>query len=271
MEKFGAEFRGRFSEPELLNKIETGCMRLEASKRERIDVPTLVPDFYGKGKMPRLPIKMMLLMQNGIRRGIELSESMVRDTNAFSYTPVFTSSRSLFELASLIFDAYDRMARIHTSWDTRSYLEFSEHLDNVILGWKSDEWHPGRDKAEDLALKAKNVITIMKRIDEKHVKGYFSLYELLSEVAHPNYMGMMEAYCKIGDHLLSAEFFDSPTRVDPERIFIALSNAEGAIGMLADTIEKFEGNFVDFSKFAATKIDDEGPQDAIRDWDKPIR
>jgi hypothetical protein len=198
MEKFSAEFRARFPKSEVLNKIEAECARLEALKRGRIEVPQLVPEFYKDGKMPRLPIKMMLLMQNAIRRAVELSDSMIRDTNAFSYTPVFTSSRSLFELASLIFDAYDRLHGIHSSWDMKAYLELSEHLDNVILGWKSEEWHPGRDKAEDLALKAKNVITIMQRIDKKYIDGYFSLYELLSEVAHPNYMGMMEAYCKIG-------------------------------------------------------------------------
>ena len=271
MEKFSGEFRARFPKPDVLDKIEAECTRLEALKRGRIDVPRLVPEFYKDGKMPRLPIKMMLLTQNGIRRAVELSDSMIRDANAFSYTPVFTSSRSLFELASLIFDAHDRLQAIHSNWDMKAYLEFSEHLDNVILGWKSEEWHPGRDKAEDLALKAKNVITIMQRIDKKYIKGYFSLYELLSEVAHPNYMGMMEAYCRIGNELLSVEFFDSPARLDPERIFIASNNAEGAIGMLADTIEKFEGIFVEFSKLAAKMIHDGGSVDALREWEKPIR
>ena len=64
------------------------------------------------------------------------------------------------------------------------------------------------------------------------------MYELLSEVAHPNYMGMMEAYCRIGNELLSADFIDSPTRAVPERIFIALSNAEGALDMLASTVDR---------------------------------
>src|SRR3954447_23177785 len=157
MEKFSSEFRARFTKPEILDKIEAECGRLEALKRGRIDVPHLVPEFYKDGKMPRLPIKMMLLMQNAIRRAVELSDSMIRDANAFSYTPVFTSSRSLFELASLIFDAGDRTFAILNTWDMKAYLEFSEHLDNVILGWKSEEWHPGRDKAEHLELKAKNI------------------------------------------------------------------------------------------------------------------
>jgi hypothetical protein len=271
MEKFSAEFRARFSKPGILDEIERAYARLESLKRARVEVETLMPDVYQRGEVPKLPLKLMLLMQNAIRRGLELAESMIRDTNAFTYTPVFTSARSLFELSALIFDAYDRMHAIYEKWDMTKYLEFSEHLDNVILGWKSEEWHPGRDKVEDLALKAKNVLTIIQRIDKKHIPGFLSLYELLSEVAHPNYMGMMEAYCKIGEELLTMDFFDSPTRLDPERISIALTNGQGAIGMLVDTIEKFEATFVAFSKTASENIRDDGSLPAIRDWDKPIR
>lgn len=272
MEQFSSEFRGVFSTAELLDNIEGSGTKLDSMKRARFDVPTLVPEFYEQGSMPRLPIKLMLLMQNAIRRGLELSDSMIRDTNAFSYTPVFTSARSLFELASLVFDAYDRLFAIFENWDTTAYLEFNDHLDNVILGWKADQWHPGRDKAEDLALKAKNILTMMQRID-KHVPGYFGMYELLSEVAHPNYMGMMEAYCRIGSELLSADFIDSPTRAEPERIFIALSNAEAALDMLASTVERFELMFVPFAKLAAERIrdNDDENNEAFRNWDKPIR
>jgi len=65
---------------------------------------------------------------------------------------------------------------------------------------------------------------------------------------------MMEAYCRIGNELLSADFIDSPTRAEPERIFIALSNAEGALDMLASTGERFELMFVPFAKLAAERI-----------------
>lgn len=67
-------------------------------------------------------------------------------------------------------------------------------------------------------------------------------------------MGMMEAYCRIGNELLSADFIDSPTRAEPERIFIALSNAEDALDMLASTVERFELMFVPFAKLAAERI-----------------
>ena len=270
MEKFSAAFRSRFPRPEDLDSIENSCGELEALKRARIDVPTLVPEFYERGNMPRLPVKLMILMQNAIRRALELAESMIRDSNAFRYTPVYTSARSLFELASLIFDTYERMYAVSEKWDMRAYLEFNEHLDHVILGWKSETWHPGRDKPDELELRAKNILTIIQRIDKK-IPRFFGLYELLSEVAHPNYMGMMEAYCKLGPEFLSIEFFDSPTQADPERVAPALSCAEGALDMLASTIRKFEDAFVSFTKGIAEQIRDPSSDEAIRAWDKPIR
>ena len=73
--------------------------------------------------------------------------------------------------------------------------------------------------------------------------------------------------------VLSADFIDSPTRAEPERIFIALSNAEAALDMLASTVERFELMFVPFAKLAAEKIrgNDNDNNDAFRNWDKPIR
>lgn len=82
MERFSSEFRSVFSTAELLDNIEKSGTKLDSMKRARFDVPTLVPEFYEQGSMPRLPIKLMLLMQNAIRRGLELSDSMIRDTNA---------------------------------------------------------------------------------------------------------------------------------------------------------------------------------------------
>jgi hypothetical protein len=60
---------------------------------------------------------------------------------------------------------------------------------------------------------------------------------------------------------------------EPERIFIALSNAEGALDMLASTVERFELMFVPFAKLAAERIrgDDDDNNEAFRNWDKPIR
>ena len=130
-----------------------------------------------------------MLTQTAIRRALELNDAMIRDANAFSYTPVWVNSRSLFELASLMFDTVDKVGEIVAKWDFDRYKEFDLHLSEIMLGFKSAAWHPGREKGEHLDLVPQNIVTIIQRIEKKHIPEYFSLYELLSEVAHPNYMG----------------------------------------------------------------------------------
>jgi hypothetical protein len=256
MERCSPEFKGRYSEPEHLDDIERARDDLVRLKRPRIDVPTLVPEFYEKGRMPRLPVKIMVLMQVAIRRGLELSESMIRDANAFSYTPVWTSSRSIFELASLIFDAKEKVRGLLVKWDEKAYLDLDEHLDNVLLGFKSKAWTP--KAPPDVELTASNIITIIQRIEKNAIPEFFKLYELLSEVAHPNYMGMLEQYQRLTDDEPRVTILiDSPARVNTEAISIPLDNAAGTLTMLAQAITDFEGWFKGFCRLAAENILDE--------------
>ena len=269
MERFSARFRERFDKKAVLDAIEASCDRLNKLKRTRVDVPALVAEAYHTGRMPRAPIKLLALTQNAIRRGLELADSMIRDTNAFTYTPVWTSARSLFELASLIFDCYDKVFKLTQTWDMTAYLQFNEHLDMVSLGFKSKEWHPARESGSpaDLELQARSVLGIMQRIQRDHIPHYFELYELLSEVAHPNYMGMMEAYQITGDGLLTIDFVDDPANRDPKRLGIPLDAADGALDLLASSIEKFEAVFVEFARLIAAKtIDDDSGNEALEKW-----
>jgi hypothetical protein len=250
MEEFSPEFRVRFPRHEIPDQIQKSYKALTDLKRGGIHVPTLIPALTETGRMPRLPIKLLVLMQVAIRRSLELADSMVRDANAFSYAPVWMSARSLFELASLIFDTVDKAKDLIGVWNQKAYMEFSEHIDNVLLGFKSAQWHPGRHTGADLDLVAKNILTIIQRIEKKHISGYLSMYELLSEVVHPNYMGMIEAYQKLSPGLLDVELIDSPAQKNPELIAIPLDAAEGSLGMLVEAIGDFEGFLEKFARLA---------------------
>lgn len=253
MERFSSQFRGRFSNAEKLDHIEAAYDDLVRLKRPQVHVPTLLPEFYEKRRMPRLPIKLMVLMQVAIRRAHELTDSMIRDANAFTYTPVWTSSRSLFELASLIFDAKEKVRSLLNGWDEKAYLDFNEHLDNVLLGFKSKAWAP--KGPPDVELTAKNILTIIQRIERDAIPDFFKMYELLSEVAHPNYMGMIEQYQKLTDEdPPTTIFIDEPARVDPDTISIPLGAAEGTLHMLAGAISDFETWFPDFGRLSAEKL-----------------
>jgi hypothetical protein len=116
-----------------------------------------------------------------------------------------------------------------------------------MLGFKSALWHPGREKGEHIDLVPQNIITIIQRIEKKHIPEFFSLYELLSEVAHPNYMGMMELYHKLHPEDHVAEFFDRPTERDITAIQIPLDNADGSLSLLVKGIESYEANLTPYA------------------------
>ena len=112
----------------------------------------MIPGLIEPLKVPNNPANVLVFMQTAIRRGLELTDSMIRDANAFSYTPVWVNSRSLFELGSLVFDLSDNVSDLVAGWDFGRYLEFETHLAKIMLGFKSTTWHPGLDESEHLVL-----------------------------------------------------------------------------------------------------------------------
>lgn len=251
MQKFSEDFRGRFERPELLDHIETACSKLIALRRETIFIPDLVPEL--ESGMPFVPVKVLFLTQMAIRRGAEFADSMIRDANAFAYTPVWTSSRSIFELAALVFDMKERIRVILQKWEDKTYYDFCEHLDAVLLGFKSMDWHPKSAEHPDLVVVARNVLGMIDRISAKHIPDFRQMYDLLSEVAHPNYMGMMEQYMLMHDEL-NIEFIDLPTAKNSLAIKIPLDSSQVTLEMLALSIGQYESWFLDFVKLCQRNV-----------------
>jgi len=133
VETFSAEFRKRFGETEVLDRVEAAHAKLIALRRESIFIPDLVPE--AENGMPFVPVKVLFLMQIALRRASELADAMVRDANAFAYTPVWTNARSIFELAALLYDAKERISVILQKWEDKTYYDFCDHLDAVLLGF----------------------------------------------------------------------------------------------------------------------------------------
>ena len=263
MERFSEEFRERYPHGDHLKGIEEKYDRLVAFRRDLIHPPTLIKELEGTGKTPRNPINVLVLTQVAIRRALELTDAMVRDANALSYTPVWVNSRGLFELASLIFDTVDKVREMVANWDFERYKEFDLHLSKILLGFKSAEWHPGKEKGEHLDLIPQNIITIIQRIEKKHIPEFFSLYELLSEVAHPNYMGMLEQYQKLHPTEHVTEFFDRPTERDITAVQIPLDNAHGTLSLLVKAIEDYEGMLTAYALLCAERLPADAPDAAI--------
>jgi hypothetical protein len=243
VERFSTEFRTRFGKAELLDRIEAAHSKLLALRRPTIFIPDLAPST--SSSMPFVPIKVLFLMQIALRRASELADAMVRDANSLSYTPVWTNSRAIFELAALLYDAKERIRVLLQRWEDKAYYDFCEHLDAILLGFKSTEWHPKSPEHPDLTVITRNILTLIDRIAAKHIPEFRSMYDLLSEVAHPNYMGMMEQYLITHD-ALNIEFVDHPVDRDAASIKIPLDAAHSTLEMLALSVGQYDGWFRDF-------------------------
>lgn len=263
MERFSSDFRAKYPHNDHLDGIEHAYETLVRLRRGYVHFPTVIPELTETGKTPRNPIDVLVLMQTAIRRGLELTDAMILDANALSYTPVWVNSRSLFELGSLVFDTSDKVAELVAEWDLTRYSEFDTHLSKIMLGFKSAVWHPGKETGEHLDLVPQNIITIIQRIEKKHIPEYLSLYELLSEVAHPNYMGMMEQYRKLHREDRVALFFDRPAERDITSIEIPLDNAAGSLALVVQGIESYEANLTPYAMLCVKGIPPEAPDAAI--------
>ena len=255
MQRFSEEFRTQHPTPEVLDGIEGASGKLESLRRTRLYAPDLVPQFRGKGHLPFVPMKVLGLLQVAIRRALELADSMIRDANAYSYTPVWISSRSLFELSALIFDTMDRIRPILMKWDGEAYYQFCDHLDNILLGFKTPALQPEvPEGTQDTALKAKNILTMIDRLDRGAFQGIRRFYDELSEVAHPNYLGMIAEYQVVEDDRLTITFVDSPARRDLDVVRLPLNYAQLSLAMLAGAIDEYEQRFVDFVKICDANV-----------------
>src|SRR5947207_672447 len=107
MEAFSPSFRTRYSDACHLDGIERAAEALRRYRRNEIHFLTALPEFSEADRVPRNPLNVLVFLQIAVRRGLELSDAIIRDANAFACAPVWINARSLFELGSLCFDLAD--------------------------------------------------------------------------------------------------------------------------------------------------------------------
>ncbi len=66
--------------------------------------------------------------------------------------------------------------------------ELGKFLMDVLFGYKAKEWALSEEYV------AKNVVTIIQRLTKQTDTNFEGFYAVLSEHAHPNYLGMMGVY-----------------------------------------------------------------------------
>jgi len=163
-----------------------------------------------------LPLHTRALFQAGLRRTFQLVDATIDEMNAKRFIPPFLTSRAALETTCVLYDTLLRVTKLIEQPTHEGIEDLSAHLERIKWGAKSERWiealkvqPPTLDprmpvaaeantasgnasttkEPRDLQGQAVNVVTIVQRV-AKHHPAVWTLYEDLSELAHPNCVGM---------------------------------------------------------------------------------
>jgi hypothetical protein len=140
----------------------------------------------------KAPAQVIILLQVGLRRIIELTEAAIREINLRKLVSTALLSRAILETACLLWDVMNAIEEAVASRDHAQVKGLLETVSKSLLGGKA------KDLRIDEQIESRNVITIIQRISKKLNVPLFGFFERLSEYAHPNYHGMMATYTEAG-------------------------------------------------------------------------
>ena len=185
MALFDEGIKREFPEHNGPEDIETALDAMRKLKRPECDGIALSP-------VSKAPAQVMILLQVGLRRTIELTEAAIREINLRNVVSTALLSRGTLETACLLWDVMNAIEEVVASGDRGEVKRLLETLSKSLLGGKAKE------VMLDEAIEARNVITIIQRLSKKFDVPLFGFFERLSEYAHPNYHGMMATYTEAG-------------------------------------------------------------------------
>jgi len=243
MSLFSERMKGVERLSKSLGEIESSYTDLVSLKRTTVGGRDVWPAY-------RMAVGIDVLQQVGIRRLLELTEALGRDVSAESFAPVWVGARAAMEMAALMYDMTERARACVTKPTKEAFQEFDSHLDKVYVGFKSMEWAYSEDVV------AKNILTTVQRVSKRDpapfrealerfggpTRDFMSAYEMVSEGAHPNYVGTVESYQRADTKTGICELIDSPVQRDPERIAIPVDFAAGALLIAVSAARDWESS-----------------------------
>jgi hypothetical protein len=152
----------------------------------------LVDSADGRAMSPvsKLPWKLFDLLQLGTRRGIELTESAVREMNRKSVGSASVLTRGVFETSCLVHYAIHLMECAVQKPNEFDVEKLSSFIDNTLLG--------RGPKAKKFILyeqfKVTNILTIIDKLEKALEFPLAEMYEAQSEHSHPNAPAMILLY-----------------------------------------------------------------------------
>ena len=224
MESFSEEVKALYGDRDEPAKIETALLRLNALKVDSSDGLALSP-------VSKLPSKLFDLVQFGVRRGIELGEAAVRESNRLNVSSSSVLVRGVLETACLLYDTIRKVEAAVEKGDADAADSLNKWLENALLG------HGPKAKTFILAEQyvVQNILTIIQRLDKELEGPFEGFYEGLSEHAHPNYHGMMGLYCDGHDGAISkfADHRDGRTRASLVLVICAFATSLDVLELVA--------------------------------------
>lgn len=185
MAGFDDSIKREFPEHNGPEDIETALDAMRELKRPECDGIAL-------SAVSKAPAQVIILLQVGLRRTIELAEAAIREINLRNLVSTALLSRGTLETACLLWDVMNAIEEVVASGDRAEVKRLLETLSKSLLGGKAKE------VMIDETIEARNVITIIQRLSKKFDVPLFGFFERLSEYAHPNYHGMMATYTEVG-------------------------------------------------------------------------
>lgn len=199
------------------------------------------------------PAKIHNLVQIGLRRVLELSAGAVREMSARNVTNTFVLVRAAFETSCLIWDAVRRVETVTEGNRVEDLEELGKFLMDVLFGYKSKEWALSEEYV------ARNVVTIIQRLTKQTDTQFEGFYAVLSEHAHPNYLGMMGVYQEpIEDGNPVWKFSDGDAERRKMMFVSAMQALIVALEMIQTTIDQMLAVIIPFAELCERRSYERG-------------
>lgn len=192
----------------------------------------------------KIPWKTLVLLQAGLRRALELTESIVREVNAHALVSSFVTNRALFETACVMFYTWKRVETVLACQSRPDLQNFDDDVMQLLIGGRSKEWGG--------PLHAKNILTIIDHAT-KTFKRAREHYDGLSEFAHPNYSGMLGMYQRPDNQRARAIFVES-WKDNPGRLPMLIARVLESLTIINFVLRNFEGRLPDFIRLSEEEI-----------------
>lgn len=137
-----------------------------------------------QGVPPEFPFKVLSLRETMLWRLVDLVEASLQLCRAEKGMGAAILARAILEATAVLFALAEGVEGIAKGGDVAA---FEQRLIAMLLGSKNRE----------TSVEATNILTHIKKMD-KTFEGILGHYELLCELAHPNFSGVLHSYGQLG-------------------------------------------------------------------------